>query len=76
MCARLNRAAMMSAGHNEWAAQLHLDEQDASLFKNPECFLSVRCVAKSKTGKAFEAGVRNLSRSRSVAQISGYGRHR
>ena len=64
------RAAMMPAGHNQWATQLHLEEQDASLFRNPECFVSVRCVAKSNTGRAFDAGIYDPSRSQSVAQIS------
>jgi hypothetical protein len=61
------RAAMMPASHVAWATQWHVSEQDAARFTNPECFLSIRCAATSRTGNAFEIGIYDPSTSQTVA---------
>ena len=64
------RATKMYANHCEWATQFHLSEKDASRFKKPEVFVSIRCVARSKTGKACDVAIYDAVKKRIVGSIA------
>ncbi len=50
-------AARMPGTHLEWAVQYHIDTATANKFKEPECFISIKCESKAKTGTAFSLGL-------------------
>ncbi len=47
----------MPGSHPAWAVQFQIDKATADKFKEPQCFVSIKCESKATSGGAFSMGI-------------------